>query len=229
MNEKLKKILTFVIICVAVPAVAVAGMYVSGQRSYYWIAILTAALSCVPFFISFEKGKSGIRKMLVIAVMTAVSVAGRIVFAEIPSFKPVTALVMITALSFGPEAGFITGSLSAILSNLWFGQGPWTAFQMFAWGFNGFLTGLAARPLKKHLSLLVGFGALMGVLYSFILDINTILWMDGVFNLKRYIAILGTSARVTVIYMISNALFLLVLAKPMGKTLDRVRKKYNIS
>ena len=229
MNEKLKKILTFLIIFAAVPAVAVAGMYVSGSRSYYWIAILTAALSCVPFFISFEKGKSGVRKMLVIAVMTAVAVAGRILFAEIPSFKPVTAIVMITALSFGPEAGFITGSLSAILSNLWFGQGPWTAFQMFAWGFNGFLTGLAAKPLKKHLSLLALFGAAMGLLYSLILDINTVLWMEGVFNVRRYLAAVASSARVTVIYMVSNALFLLVLAKPMEKTLERIKKKYNIN
>lgn len=60
----------------------------------------------------------------------------------LPNFKPCSAIIIITAVAFGPEAGFLTGALTAFVSNFIFGQGPWTPWQMFTWGLVGFLAGI---------------------------------------------------------------------------------------
>ena len=185
-----------------------------------------ALLACVPFFLRFEKGEANAKRMILIACMTALSVLGRIIFAPIPAFKPVTAMVVITAMYFGCEAGFLTGALSAVISNFYFGQGPWTPFQMFSWGIVGLIAGLVAEHLKKSRLLLSGYGILSGVLYSFLMDIWTVLWEDGYFNFSRYLAALVSAIPFTAVYAVSNVVFLLLFARPIGKILDRIKTKY---
>ena len=144
------------------------------------------------------------------------------------TFKPVTALVMITALSFGPEAGFITGSLSAILSNLWFGQGPWTPFQMFAWGMIGFFAGVFAKYLENHTVRMCVYVFFAGMVYSFIMDVWSVMWAYNSFNLKFYIASITSAAPYTAVYAISNVIFILLLRKPFSEKLGRIKIKYGI-
>ena len=160
--------------------------------------------------------------------MTALSVAGRVLFAAIPGFKPVTALIVLTAMYFGPQAGFMTGALSALLSNFYFGQGPWTPMQMLAWGMVGFLAGLFAKRLQKSRVSLILYGAFAGVLFSFVMDIWTVLWWDGGFNAARYAAAIVSSAGFTAVYAVSNVVFLLVLAKPVGRVFARLQQKYGL-
>ncbi len=160
--------------------------------------------------------------------MTALSVAGRFIFSPIPFFKPVTAVVIITALYFGGEAGYITGAFSALLSNFYFGQGPWTPFQMMVWGLIGLLTGLLARYIIKNALTLAVWGALSGALFSAMMDIWTTLWVENGFNIGRYFANIAVSAPITAVYAVSNIIFLLLLAKPIGKKLERLKTKYGI-
>ena len=183
-------------------------------------------LSCLPFFLHFERSANDVKRLILIAVMVALSVAGRMLFAPLQHFKPVTALVIITAMYFGSEAGFLTGALSAVLSNFYFGQGPWTPFQMFSWGMIGFFSGLLAPLLRRSRIALCIWGGIGGVLYSFLMDIWTVLWADGYFNLPRYFAAIASAVPVTAVYVVSNILFLLVLAKPIGKLLARMKTKY---
>ena len=160
--------------------------------------------------------------------MIALSVVGRFIFSPLPGFKPVTAMTVLTAMYFGSDAGFMTGALTAVISNFYFGQGPWTPFQMFSWGIIGLLAGIFAEKLKKSKVFLSVFGALTGVLYSLLMDIWTVLWADGYFNFARYLAALVSSLQFTVIYAVSNVIFLLLLSKPTGKILQRVKTKYGI-
>ena len=132
----------------------------------------------------------------------------------------------ITGIAFGPEAGFLTGALSAVISNFYFGQGPWTPFQMFSWGILGFIAGLLAAPLKKSRIALTLYAVLSGVLYSFLMDIWTVLWADGAFNFSRYLAAILSAAPFTAIYAVSNTVFLWLFARPIGKILDRLKTKY---
>lgn len=167
--------------------------------------------------------------MILIAVMTALSVAGRLLFAALPGFKPVTAMVVLTAMYFGGEAGFLTGALTALLSNFYFGQGPWTPFQMFTWGLLGFFAGLLRNRLKSSAIFLAVYGAFAGVAFSLIMDVWSALWVDGTFQLARYAAAVATSLGYMAIYAVSNVIFLLLLRKPMGQILGRVQEKYGIN
>lgn len=223
-----KKVIKYLCVFLVAPLIVLCGVFFLGDRKYAFVSLALSVVACIPFFVSFEKGKNDARRIVIIAVMTALSVAGRFVFAPIPFFKPVTAIVIITAIYLGAEAGFITGAFSAVVSNFYFGQGPWTPFQMFAWGLIGFLAGLLAKRLVESKVLLIIFGALSGVVFSFIMDVWTTLWADGTFNIARFIASITTAAPFTVVYIVSNVIFLLLLTKPIGRKLQRLKTKYGI-
>ena len=224
----MKKWLGYGILCLLIPAVVLGGALIFRDRQYAYITLCVAVLSCLPFFLHFERSANDVKRLILIAVMVALSVAGRMLFAPLQHFKPVTALVIITAMYFGSEAGFLTGALSAVLSNFYFGQGPWTPFQMFSWGMIGFFSGLLAPLLRRSRIALCIWGGIGGVLYSFLMDIWTVLWADGYFNLPRYFAAIASAVPVTAVYVVSNILFLLVLAKPIGKLLARMKTKYAV-
>ena len=224
----MKKWMTYLILGAAVPAVVIGGALIFRGKQYAWISLCAALLACVPFFLRFEHNGTDPKNMILIAVLTALSVLGRILFAPIPGFKPVTAMVVITAMYFGSEAGFLTGALSAVISNFYFGQGPWTPFLMMSWGLVGLLAGVLAQQLRRSRWVLAGYGAVAGVLYSFLMDIWTVLWADGYFNLPRYLAAIISAAPFTAEYAVSNVIFLLLLAKPIGKILNRIQVKYGL-
>lgn len=224
----MKKWLSYIILCLIVPAVVLGGALLFKEKQYAWISLCVTVLSCVPFFLHFEHSENDVRKLILIAVMVAISVIGRFILAPIPGFKPVTAMVVITAMYFGGEAGFMTGALSAVISNFYFGQGPWTPFQMFSWGIVGFLAGVIADPLKKSKIVLVVYAIVSGVLYSLLMDVWTVLWADGYFNISRYAAAVISAAQFTIIYAVSNVIFLLVFSKPIGKILERIKEKYRL-
>jgi hypothetical protein len=124
-----------------------------GSRTFWDYVILNSDIllglffllvSAIPFLLVFDKRRPQARELVPIAVMAAIAVVGRTVFEIIPlpSFKPCSAIIIITAVAFGPEAGFLTGALTAFVSNFIFGQGPWTPWQMFTWGLVGFLAGI---------------------------------------------------------------------------------------
>lgn len=229
MNKKrLKTVATVVLLLIAIPCAVIGGSVMFREKHYAWVSLCVAVLSCVPLFYSFERKESSAKELTVLAVMVALSAAGRFVFAWFPGFKPVTAITVIVAVQLGKEAGFTVGSLSAVVSNFYFGQGPWTPFQMFAWGFIGFLAGLLAEPLRKNRVLLCVFGAVAGVLFSVLMDVWTTIWADGTFNLARYGAAIVSALPVTAEYAVSNVVFLLLLATPIGEKLERIQKKYGL-
>lgn len=224
----MKRWLSYLIFFLLIPVTVLGGALIFKQKQYAFLSLCVTVFSCVPFFLHFEKKQSSAGQLILIAVMVALSVLGRFIFAPLPGFKPVTAMVVITAMYFGSEAGFMTGALSAVLSNFYFGQGPWTPFQMFSWGMIGLLAGLMAEPLKRSKIVLTVFAVFSGVLYSLLMDVWTVLWADGYFNFSRYLAAILSAAQFTAVYAVSNVIFLLLLAKPIGKILNRVTVKYGL-
>lgn len=224
---KKKKTVRYLIILVGVPLLVLLGIALWNDRSYNLISLGIAILSCIPFFMTFERREANTRKLVLVAVMTAISVVGRFIFAPLPFFKPVSAVTVLTAIYFGPEAGFLTGAFSAIVSNIFFGQGPWTPFQMFSWGMIGFVGGLFRRQLDKKVPLAL-YGVLAGGMYSLLMDIWGVLNFNEGFEASRYVAALVSALPVTAVYSVSNVVFLMVLKKPIGERLARVKKKYGI-
>lgn len=209
---------------VVMPALVLLGALVFGEKRHLLVSLGMACMALLFFLTGFEKRKTGGRRMVIVSVMTALCIVGRF----IPLFKPITALTVITAMYLGGEAGFLVGALSAALSNFYFGQGPWTAFQMLAWGFIGLIAGWMAAPLKKHRWLLLVFGVAMGAAYSLIMDVWNVLWYGGGFDWALYAASVATALPHTILYAVSNFVFLYFLARPFGEKMERVKVKYGV-
>lgn len=224
----MKKFPKYLITILLIPLTIFLVAFLFGAHSYPAVMIIVALLACVPFFLSFEDTDTSTRKIVLLAVMTALSVAGRFMFAPIPFFKPVTAVVVISAMYFGSEFGFLTGALSAVISNFYFGQGPWTPLQMFSWGIIGFIAGLLSQSLVRSKIILVLYAAFAGFAYSLLMDVWTAMWAEGMFSLSRFIAAVGTALPITAIYIISNIIFLLLLTPIFGKKIERLKTKYGI-
>lgn len=111
-------------------------------RHYYLISVAIICIALAVFAWRFEGRKPRAREIVVIAVLVALAVAGRAAFFMVPQFKPVAALVIISGVALGANTGFLIGVLSGFVSNFVFGQGPWTPFQMVAFGLLGLLAGL---------------------------------------------------------------------------------------
>lgn len=228
-KKALKTTICIAIVFVLIPAALFAGVTIFNDRNYMLVSAFVALLSCLPFFIAFETNENTGRELVVIAVMCAISVVGRLIFAPIPGFKPVTAVVIITGAVLGAEAGFITGSMTALCSNIFFGQGPWTPFQMFSWGIIGFISGLIFfKRQKKNLVFIIIAGMLFGVLFSLLMDIWTTVSVSGEFIVNEYIACVIAAIPVTIEYAVSNAVFLAVLFNPFNKKLERIKTKYGV-
>ena len=223
-----QKMITACLLLIGVPLIVVGGAMLFQEKHYAWISLCVAILSCLPLFICFERKDSTAKELITLAVLVAVSAAGRFAFAWVPGFKPVTAITVIAAMYLVREAGFVVGALSAVVSNFYFGQGPWTPFQMFAWGFLGFLAGVLAQPLKRQKIWMCLYGVLAGVLFSLIMDVWSTLWADGGFNLSRYLAACISALPFTIEYAVSNVIFLLLLTKPIGEKLERIKRKYGL-
>ncbi|MGG0658525.1 ECF transporter S component [Rummeliibacillus pycnus] len=224
-----KFLVTSIIVLIVIPLCLVMGVTLWEDRRYNILSLIIVLLACIPFLMSFERKKPKPREILIIAVMSAIAVAGRAAFVWAPAFKPITAIVAITGFAFGPSAGFLTGATTAIASNIFFGQGPWTPFQMFTWGLIGYIAGIVGKSgWMDHKIPLILFGFFSGILFSLIMDIWTVISYDGEFTWRRYLAAAGTAIPYTAMYSISNIVFLLILAKPIGEKLTRIKIKYGI-
>ena len=224
----MRKKLSIAILLLSVPISVLLAATVFSDKSYAYLSLVIVFISLAALFISFEKKENSARQLIVISIMCVLSIVGRLVFAVIPAFKPVTAIIILLSMYFGGEAGFICGAMTALISNFYFGQGPWTPYQMLAWGLVGLFAGLLAPLLRRNLIITCVYGALSGVIFSLIMDIQTAMWYTNEFNLAVYATKIGTSLPFTIIYAVSNVIFLLVLAKPIGKKIERLKIKYGI-
>lgn len=199
-------------------------------------AAYTAVLSClilgialVPFFAGFENSRPRPRDMVPIAVLSAIAALGRTIFATIPSFNPVSAVVMIAGMQFGAQAGFLTGALSALASNMMLGQGPWTPWQMYAWGMLGFVAGLFEKKgLFRKRMILYGYGFVSGILFGWFMNLWYLIGYVKPITWAAVITSCISSAAMDVTHGGSTVLFLLLLEKTWSRKLKRLKKKYGI-
>lgn len=202
-----------------------------GSRNYYLISVLFIFYTMATFFLAFEKRKPQAREMVVLAVLCALAVASRTAFIWVPHFKPMAGIIIIAGVAFGPEAGFLTGTISTFASGFIFGQGAWTPWQMFAFGAAGFLAGFLYRKgilPKKPLPLAV-FGFLTIVLIvGPILDTSTFFMVGTSMGGAGAGAVYLSGLPVNLIHGTAVALTLLLVSRPMFEKLDRVRIKYGM-
>jgi energy-coupling factor transport system substrate-specific component len=199
------------------------GCIVFRERAVSWLIGSAAVAVCGAFFARFEKKETTSSEIALTAVMTALSVTGRIIFAPLPAFKPCAAVIILAGIYLGAEQGFMIGALTALISNFFFTQGIWTPFQMIIWGVIGLLAGMLGKKLENSPVLLCIYGALAGLCYSLFMDICSVFWLGGGFTPERFLGLTLASAWFTVSYMVSNCVFLLLFMKPAKRVFDRLR------
>ena len=136
-----------------------------------------------------------------------------------------TAVVIIAGMYLGIEAGFYCGALTALVTNFYFGQGMYTPFQMLTWGLIGIISALIGGLLRKNKAVLMIYGVFAGVIFSLLMDIYTVIWTFGTCRWSYYLITISTSLTFTIIYAVSNVIFLLALAVPLGKKIEHAYKK----
>lgn len=227
----MRLIVSALFILVVIPLTIYSGIYYFGDRKYYFISLLIIFETLLPFFLVFERRMPKAREIVIISALSAIAVAGRIAFFMLPEFKPVASIVIISGICFGAEAGFMVGALSAFVSNYFFGQGPWTPWQMFAFGIIGFLAGLLFRKgvfRKTRVSLTV-FGFLSAlVIYGGIMNVAALLMMTGEPGPGMIQASFAAGLPVDFIHALSTAFFLWFISGPMIEKLERVKLKYGL-
>ena len=219
-------------VMLALAAVTIwAGFYIFDNKQYFIVSMLLIVYAMVPFFAGFERRKPKAREIVILAVMVAVAVVGRAAFFMLPNFKPILAIIIISGVALGKEAGFLTGAMSAMVSNFLFGQGPWTPWQMLAMSVIGYLAGLIFHKFSGRLNkyVLMIFGGLAAFfIYGGIVDIWTIFMMTDTPTVETVLMVYGAATYLNLIHAAATIFFIFVLAKPMIGKLERVKLKYGM-
>jgi len=213
-------------------ALFIAGLALTAalkDRHYLLLSLVLLAAALLPLFARLERRSIEPRELVLLAVLSAVAAVSRIPFAALPSVKPVSAIVILSAYVFGAEAGFIIGAVAALVSNLYFGQGPWTPWQMFAWGMAGLTAGwLRNTWWMRRKTGLLAFGFVWGFLFGWIMNIWYIISLPDAFSWPLVAAAYASSFYFDLAHALSNVFFLSILAGGWIKVLERFRKKYGL-
>lgn len=220
--------LSVVLLFLLVPA-AMAACVLLQSRQTALLSTLVLLAALVPSFLSFERQKPRPRDFMPVVVLTALSVTGRLVFAALPNFKPVSAIVILAGVCFGRQSGFLTGALSALVSNLFFGQGPWTSWQMYAWGLMGYIAGaLAPTRLFRRPWAVLAYGFVASFGYGFLLNSWTLFSFVQPVTWQSALAVYGAGLAFDAAHAVSTVVFLSVTLLPWQKELGRIRQKYGV-
>ena len=219
------------IILIFIPLTIYVGIYYLNDRKYYFISMLIILETLLPFALIFEKRKPQAKELVIIAVLCAISVAGRSAFFMIPQFKPVAAITIIAGACLGAEAGFLVGAMSMLVSNMLVGQGPWTPWQMFAMGIIGFLAGILYKKgllRKKRISLCLFGGFAVFLVYGGLMNPASVLMFQPRPTKEMFLLAYIQGIPFDLIHAFSTIFFLWFLSKPMVEKLERVKIKYGI-
>ena len=191
------------------------------------ISYAAVTLTLLLIFFLIEKKKLPLSTFLPVVVMVAVGSIGRIVFGFIPNVQPVTVIVVLMGFCYNPESGFLTGALSALISNMVMGQGPWTLWQMFAWGLIGLIAGFLGKikPLG-NIYFAVIYSTLAAFLFSIITDTWTVMTLGEGMTLASALSVFGAGLLFNIPHAVFNGVLSALLYKPMNKRLNRIKQKY---
>lgn len=193
------------------------------------LAILAAAL--ISGFAWYERTHPGSRMLALVATLAGLAAIGRIAFAPIPNVKPTTDIIFIAGFALGGAPGFVVGAVAALASNLLFGQGPWTPWQMVAWGLCGVFGAIIGRVSGQQLgriplALLCG---VAGLGFGAIMDGSIWVTYAGGQGITQYLAISATSLPFNIAHALGNVVFALAFGPALLRAVMRYRTRLEVS
>ena len=178
-------------------------------------------------FAWYERSRPPSQVVALVAALAALAIAGRIAFAAFPNVKPTTDIVIFAGYALGPAPGFAVGALSGLVSNFWFGQGPWTPWQMAAWGLCGILGAALALGTRNAgrftLAAVCGFA---GVAYGALLNFSLMATYGGELSLRHFLVLEGRAVPFDAAHAIGNVVFALIAGPAMVRMLSRFRERF---
>lgn len=227
----LKKIISFLILVIGIPAVILGCMKLINGKQYYLASALIVAAALAVLFLSFERKKLATRELVAIACIVALAVVGRVALFMIPEVKLTCAIVILAAISFGPGVGFLSGALSMLVSNIFFGQGIHTPFQMFGMGIVAFICGMIFYKKKlgrNRFAVSIIGGLLCFAVYGFIVDSCSVLFFASPLNIKTAVPIFISGLSFNAVHAVSTFIVLFFATPYISDTFDRISKKYEL-
>ena len=188
--------------------------------------ILLAVLVILAFFFKFESVALGSKEVALVAMLATISAVLRIPFAAIPSFQPCTFLIICSGYVFGPIAGFMVGAMTPLISNFFLGQGPWTLYQMLAWGLIGYGAAYLARfNLDRKGFIIVG--VVCGFIFGLITNIYFWLYFAYPLTFGTLVFAQLSSFWFDTAHAIGNAIFLGLFGTKTISILGRYKKRFD--
>jgi prenyltransferase/squalene oxidase-like repeat protein len=181
-------------------------------------------------FVWYERSRPPSQVVALVAALAALAIAGRIAFAAFPNVKPTTDIVIFAGYALGGAPGFAVGALAALVSNFWFGQGPWTPWQMAGWGLCGVLGSVVAlggrNAGRLTLAAICGFA---GIAYGALLNFSLMATYGGELSLERFGVLMGRAIPFDVAHAVGNVVFALLAGPAMVRMLVRFRERFEWS
>jgi energy-coupling factor transport system substrate-specific component len=198
-----------------------------------WLAasLVVLGLALVAGFAWYERTHPSARVLALVATLAALAALGRIAFAPIPNVKPTTDIVLLTGYALGGAPGFAVGAVAALASNVFFGQGPWTPWQMCAWGGVGVGGALLARAAGRELgrTALAAACAVAGVAYGVVMNLHLWVTFSGDHSLAKLAATFTTSFPFDLAHVVGNVVFCLVFGPALVRALGRYRQRFEVT
>src|SRR5437660_12230673 len=208
----------------AVGAAVAAAAWVAVAPEHSGLPLLLAAMGLIVAGAAWlETGSGASKEIVLVATLAAVAAAGRVLFAAVPGVQPVTVIAVAAGAALGARAGFGVGALAALASNFFLGQGPWTPWQMLAWGGCGVVGALAAPLVRRRLPFaLLCF--VLGFAFSGLMDV----WEWYSFYPHTWGALtvqLGRGFRFAAAHAIGNVVLALVAGPELRRLLERYGRR----
>ncbi|RIW28819.1 ECF transporter S component [Bacillus salacetis] len=209
--------------------VLLVGFPLFNTRHYLALSLLIMAASFFPLMITFSKKHVMSRELVVIAILAAIAAVSRVPFASIPSVQPTSFVIIMAAIVLGPQSGFAVGTLAAIVSNLFLGQGPWTPWQMYAWGMIGLTAGLLGKTwLMQSRAGRCIYGFAAGILFGWVMNLWVIIGLIQDLNWPSILLFYSNSFYFDLAHAVCNVFFLWVFGSSWLKIIRRFKLKYGL-
>jgi Prenyltransferase and squalene oxidase repeat len=178
-------------------------------------------------FAWYERSRPPSQVVALVAALAALAIAGRIAFAAFPNVKPTTDIVVFAGYALGPAPGFAVGALAGLVSNFWFGQGPWTPWQMAGWGMCGVMgAGLALGVRNAGRLSLAAVCGVAGIAYGVLLNFSLMATYGGDLSLERFLTLEARAIPFDVAHVVGNVAFALLAGPAMVRMLVRFRQRF---